>query len=85
MWLVFKSGIVLFVSWRFRFWNDIDIDVENWVMEVLVIDYENDFLLMCLYFEIEFWEGKLEFGEIIFVKFIYRVDVEGWYDFFVIF
>lgn len=75
----------MLVSWRFRFWNDVDIDVENWVVEVFFIDYESDFLVMCLNFRIDFWKGKLEFGEIMFVKFMYLVNIEGWYDFLVIF
>lgn len=81
VWLVFKSGTVLPVSWRFRLWNDTDIDVENWVMEAPATDHENDLLLMRPYFEIEPREGKLEPGETTFVKFTYRADVEGRHDF----
>lgn len=81
VWLAFQTGTVLPVSWRFRLWNDTDIDVENWVMEAPATEHENALLIMRPYFEIEPREGHVKPGETALVKFSYRSDVEGRHDF----
>lgn len=81
IWLALKSGTVLPVSWRFRLWNDTDVDVENWVMEAPATDHENELLVSRPYFEIEPRKGQLEPGETAFVRFSYRSYVEGRHDF----
>ncbi|XP_073395974.1 cilia- and flagella-associated protein 65 isoform X3 [Physcomitrium patens] len=81
VWLALQSGTALPVSWRFRLWNDVDIDVENWVVEAPPTDHESDLLVMRPNFRIDPRKGKLEPGETTFVKFTYLANIEGRHDF----
>jgi hypothetical protein len=81
IYLALKTGTPLSVSWRFRLWNDIEIDSENWVMELDASEDEEKALLMRSLFQIEPRKGHLEPGEIAFVKLSYCHRIEGSHKF----
>ena len=81
IYLAFKSGTPLAVSWRFRLWNDTDIDLENWVMEGQATPHEEMLLQLRPLFQVEPRSGHLEPGETAFVKFSYKHDLEGIHNF----
>lgn len=81
IYLVLKTGTSLSVSWKFRLWNDTDIDIENWVIEGEATEQEEKLLKMRSLFQIEPRKGHLEPGEHAFVKFTYCHHVEGIHNF----
>ncbi len=81
IYLALKTGTPLSVSWRFRLWNDIEVDSENWVMELDASEDEEKALLMRSLFQIEPRKGHLEPGEIAFVKLSYCHRIEGSHKF----
>eukprot|EP01018_Ginkgo_biloba_P029313 Gb_05147 [translate_table: standard] len=67
------------VKWRIRFWNDKEVDMENWVEDSEPVDDECHYMFVkeMNLFDVEPKQGCVSPGEEMHVNFRYRHDVEG--------
>ncbi|KAG6546852.1 hypothetical protein Mapa_011468 [Marchantia paleacea] len=77
--LVIRSGNELPVAWRVRFWNDAEIDVENWVVPAEATKEERGYMAMRKFnlFHAEPRQGLIQPGEEQYLRFRYCHLMEG--------
>ncbi|BBM98725.1 cilia- and flagella-associated protein 65 [Marchantia polymorpha subsp. ruderalis] len=77
--LVIRSGNELPVSWRVRFWNDAEIDIENWVVPAAATNEERRYMLMRKFnlFHAEPRHGVIQPGEEQYLRLRYCHLMEG--------
>ncbi|CAM6104682.1 unnamed protein product [Calypogeia fissa] len=77
--LVIKSGNELPIAWRVRLWNDVEVDMENWVMPGTPTEEERRLMLIRKFnlFHVEPRKGYILPGEEQFLRFRYVHIMEG--------